>query len=470
MAMNLRRFSHGMAAGWVLALGLAANAQVAQQPIVQGPGAQPETHAPVVIHTDHGPNSAHALKQHYVVLVSLDGFRWDYAKKYGATHLLALGKQGVWAPQGMIPSYPSLTFPNHYAIATGLYPEHNGLVANGFLKETKEDEEKSSEDKLARYGIGDSKAVTDGSWYSGVPLWSLAEQQGMRSACLFWPGSEAKIAGEAPTDYMHFDDKVDESARIDQVLAWLKQPETTRPHFITLYYSDVDHAGHEFGPDAPETKAAVAKVDALVGKLHAALDATGLPIDLVVVSDHGMVKIQGPWVTLDQFADLGGFETAGPLLYGKTETDRIRVYNQLKKASEKFQVYRRKDVPAGLHYNENPREGDPVIVPTGPYAIRARGPAAGKPDSPPIPGQHGFDPRTMPEMKSSFFATGPDIVAGKTVAPFENVNLYPWIAHILGLDPPKSDGELNILAGTLRDNGDSPSGTADSGAVSPAKE
>jgi hypothetical protein len=169
-----------------------------------------------------------------------------------------------------------------------------------------------------------------------------------------------------------------------------------------------------------------------------------------------MAKTQGPWITLDQFADLKDFETAGPLLYGKTEADRVRVYNQLKHASDKFQVYRLKDVPAGLHYNENSREGDPVIVPTGPYAIRAHAPPAGKTDSPPIPGEHGYDPRQMPEMKASFFAVGPDIVQGKTVVPFENVNIYPWIAHILGLNPPKSDGSLNVLANTLRDHGESP--------------
>jgi predicted AlkP superfamily pyrophosphatase or phosphodiesterase len=437
------------------ALGPGAIGQTAQQPVAPL-AAEPDAQTGLpVIHVEHGPNSAQAMKAHYVVLVSLDGFRWDYAKRYGAAHLLALGKQGAWAPQGMLPSYPSITFPNHYAIVTGLYPEHNGLVANGFLDEVRE-----AQGKLGRYGIGDPNAVTDGSFYNGVPLWSLAEQQGMRSACLFWPGSEAEIAGERPTDYMKFDDKVDEQKRIDQVLAWLKEPETARPHFITLYYSDVDHAGHAYGPDAPETRAAVGKLDGLVGKLHAALEATGLPVDLVVVSDHGMARIQGPWVTLDQFADLANFETAGPLLYGKTEEDRAQAYNKLKKASEKFQAYRRKDVPAGLHYNENAREGDPVIVPTGPYPIRAHAPAEGKPDSPPIPGQHGFDPRAMPEMKASFFAAGPDIVAGKTVAPFENVNLYPWIAHILGLNAPKSDGSLNILAGTLRDNGDSPAAVA----------
>ncbi|MFC5865239.1 ectonucleotide pyrophosphatase/phosphodiesterase [Acidicapsa dinghuensis] len=427
----------------------------------QDPSGSSGAHPIVVIHTDQGPNSAQAMQQHYVVLVSLDGFRWDYAKKYNAAHLLALGKEGVWAPEGMIPSYPSLTFPNHYAIITGLYPEHNGLVANSFLDTT----------EFAHYGLSDPAPVADGHWYAGVPLWSLAEKQGMRTACLFWPGSEAKIAGEVPTDYLHFDDKVDESARIDQVIAWLKEPAEQRPHFITLYYSDVDHAGHAYGPDSPQTKSAVARVDGLVAKLHDALKETGLPIDLVVVSDHGMVKIQGPWVNLDDYADLKGFQSAGPLLYGASEADRARVYDQLKHASEKFEVYRRKDVPAGLRYDENPREGDPVIVPIGPYAIRAHGPGKNpdgtpRPDRAPEVGAHGFDPRRMPEMKASFFAAGPDIVEGKTVQPFENVNLYPWIAHILGLEPPKTDGNLNILSGTLRDNGDSKAATVNAPAPS----
>jgi len=441
-------------AGLVLGLAMGASCGFAQA--VGGAGrtasfeAAPGTVPGIqVLRSEHGPNSSAALKAHYVVLVSLDGFRWDYAKKYKATQLLAIGKQGVWAPEGMYPSYPSLTFPNHFAIATGLYPEHHGLVANSFL-----DPQRAAEGKLAKYGIGDPKAVTDGSWYSGVPLWSLAEKQGMRTACLFWPGSEAEIAGERPSEYLKFDDKVDETARITQVTEWLKEPEGSRPHLITLYYSDVDHAGHEYGPDAPETRAAVLKVDGLVGKLRTALKSTRLPIDLVVVSDHGMVKIQGPWITLDTFADLEGFDTTGALLYAKSEEDRARVYNKLKQASEKFEAYRRKDVPAGLHYSENPREGDPVIVATGPFAIRAHGPVEGKPDSVPV-GQHGFDPQKMPEMRASFFAMGPDILVGKTVAPFENVNLYPWIAHMLGLEAAKSDGSLNILAGTLRDNGES---------------
>jgi predicted AlkP superfamily pyrophosphatase or phosphodiesterase len=402
-------------------------------------------------HVDNGPNSAWAESQHYVVLVSLDGFRWDYAKRDKATHLLALARRGVCAPEGMLPSYPSLTFPNHFTIVTGLYPEHTGLVANSFL----------DIERGARYSFTDPKATADGSWYSGVPLWSLAESQGMRTASLLWVGAEAKIAGFQPSWYAHYDAKNEptpesEQARIDDAVALLRLPPAERPHFIAIYYSEPDHEGHEFGPDAPQTRAAELKMDAIVGKLEVALKATGLPIDLVVVSDHGMIKSEGDWINLDQFADLTGFDTVGSLLYAKNEADRARVYDQLKHASSQFVVYRLKNVPANLNYNQNPREGDPVIVATGPYAIRAHPPAADQTSKPPTIGMHGFDPHIVPEMKASFFAAGPDLVAGKTVAPFENVNLYPWLAHMLGLHAPKSDGSLNILSGTLRDGGVTP--------------
>lgn len=433
-----RRFLRTL--GWVLALAL-----------LPGPGRAQEStlsKALPLTHVENGANSAAAMQAHYVVLVSLDGFRWDYTRRDNAEHLLAIAKKGAWARDGMLPSYPSLTFPNHFTIVTGLYPEHHGLVANSFYDESRQ----------ARYAIADPKAVTDGSWYTGVPLWSLAESQGMRTACLFWPGSEAEIAGKRPTWYAHFDSKTEatdpvEQGRIDDAVALLHMPAEQRPHLITIYYSEPDHEGHQFGPDAPETHAAVRKMDAIVGRLKAALDATNLPIDLVVLSDHGMIHEQGPWINLDQFADLSGFESAGPLLYGKTEEDRARVYNSLKKASSQFMAYRLKDVPAGLNYNRNPREGDPVVIPTGPYAIRAHAPPAGQEDKAPNAGMHGLDPHKFPEMRASFFAVGPDILPGKTVEPFENVNLYPWMAHLLGLTAPKSDGSLNVLAGILRDGG-----------------
>ncbi len=443
--MQLRALRRLTVAIVLLAIGLAGSSRTLAG---QGTGFNP---ALPLTHVDNGPNSEWAQSQHYLVLVSLDGFRWDYAKRVNATHLLALGKEGVWAPEGMLPSYPSLTFPNHFTIVTGLYPEHHGLVANSFVDPA----------RGSRYSMSDAKAVIDGSWYSGVPLWSLAESQGMRTACLLWVGSEAEIAGFRPTYYAHFDEKAQstpegQQARIDDTVALLKLPAADRPHFITIYYSEPDHEGHEFGPDAPETRAAALKMDAQIGKLEAALKATGLPIDTVVVSDHGMVKSQGDWVNLDQFADLTGFDVSGSLLYGKTEQDRAKAYDQLKHASSQFMVFRLKDVPASLNFNQNPREGDPVVVATGPFAIRARAPAAAQTERPPTKGMHGFDARTMPEMKASFFAAGPDLVRGKTVAPFDNVNLYPWMAHLLGLNPPKTDGSLNILSATLRDNGVAP--------------
>ena len=172
----------------------------------------------------------------------------------------------------------------------------------------------------------------------------------MRTACLLWVGSEAKIAGFLPTWYAHFDDKTEptpesQQARIDDTVALLRLPAADRPHFITIYFSEPDHEGHDFGPDAPETRAAELKMDAIVGKLEIALKATHLPIDLVVVSDHGMVKSEGDWINLDQFADLAGFDSAGSLLYGKTEDDRVRIYNQLKHASPQFVVYRLRTFP-----------------------------------------------------------------------------------------------------------------------------
>lgn len=402
----------------------------------------------ILDHFEHGSNSASAQKAHYVVLVSLDGFRWDYAQRDHALNLLSLGKHGAWAPEGMYPSYPSLTFPNHWTMVTGLYPGNHGIVANNFYDPV----------RPARYSNADPQAVRDGSWYRGIPLWSLAESQGMRTACLFWPGSEAKVAGFEPTWLARFDGKTEateavEQGRIDDTLALLKLPSAKRPHFIAIYSSEPDHEGHQFGPDAPETKAAVAKMDRLVGKLKSALDSTGLPIDLVVVSDHGMTKTEGGWITLDQFADLNGFESAGALLYGKSEADRERVYNQLKKASSQFVVYRLKDLPASWNLKQNARAGDPVVVATGAYAIRAHAPPPEKRDQPPPAGMHGLDARRWPEMKAVFIAAGPDIVPGKTVAPFDNVNLYPWLAHLLALQAPAADGSLNVLAGTLRDNG-----------------
>jgi predicted AlkP superfamily pyrophosphatase or phosphodiesterase len=393
-----------------------------------------------VITIDHGPNAEGQQAKPYVVMVSLDGFRYDYARKYGAKHLLQFGAEGAMASEGMIPSYPSLTFPNHYTLVTGLYPEHHGIVANVFYDPVRKQQ----------YALSNPATVRDGSWYGGIPLWSLAEKEGMRSACFFWPGSEAEIAGERPSYYLNFDDRFPDEKRIDQVIAWLRLPAPRRPHFITLYYSNVDHAGHQYGPESPQTAAAVARVDALMGDLQAKLARLELPIDLIVLADHGMEQVQGDWITLDKYVDLSGFTTAGPMLYASSETAAEKAYQGLKIKSDAFAVYRRKRVPAALHYNGNAREGDPVIVPNGPFLIRAHAPEGGAPDRAPERGMHGYDPRTMKSMRALFVAVGPDIRPGSKLEPFENVNVYPLVAKILGLHPPQIDGSLNVLSKILK--------------------
>jgi predicted AlkP superfamily pyrophosphatase or phosphodiesterase len=390
-----------------------------------------------VIEVPNPPNAAAQQSKPYVVLVSLDGFRYDYAERYGAKNLLAMARRGASAPKGMIPSYPSVTFPNHYTIVTGLYPEHHGIVANSFYDPARKE----------RYSYTDPKTSGDGSWYGGTPLWVLAEQQGMRSASFFWPASEAEIQGKRPSYYMHFDDKFPDEKRVEQIIAWLQLPPEQRPHFITLYYSNVDHAGHTFGPDAPETGEAVLHVDEMIGKLSEGIAMLGLPVDLVVVSDHGMEAAKGGWITLDKWADLSQFETSGPLLYAKSEMDAERAYNSLLGASDTFRVYRRTKMPKNLHFDSNPRVGDPVVVPTGPFNVVAHAPGN---LIMPNRGVHGYDPQSMPSMKAIFYAAGPDIRAGVAIAPFENIHVYPLIAEILSLRIGPVDGQLRVLQLVLK--------------------
>ncbi|MGI4830557.1 MAG: ectonucleotide pyrophosphatase/phosphodiesterase [Janthinobacterium lividum] len=389
-----------------------------------------------VVHVDNPPTLAAQQSKHYVVLVSLDGFRYDYARKYGAPHLDAMAHEGASTPEGMLPSYPSVTFPNHYTLVTGLRPEHHGIAGMEFY----------DPDRHEEYRYSDSTKNSDGSWYYGTPLWVLAEQQGMRSACFFWPGSEAAIDGVRPSFYLHFDDHLDDEIRIDQVIAWLKLPPEQRPHLITLYYSNVDHAGHTFGPDAPETRDAVHHVDDLMGTLREKLKMTGLSVDLVVTADHGMVKAHGDPVVLDTFADLSHFKTEGALLYANTEADAEQAFEQFRAHPDpRFSVYRRLNVPKSLAYDTSPREGDPVVIPDGPYALYAHAPTR-KPNI----GSHGFDPHTMPEMKAIFYAAGPDIRANTKLKSFDNIDVYDFVAHLLGLEVPPNDGELTPLKAAIK--------------------
>ena len=412
-----------------------------------GQGSVPVNSAVIapVITVEHGPNAPQQMAKPYVILVSLDGFRYDYAKKYHADHLLALAAQGASASEGMLPAYPSITFPNHYTIVTGLYPEHHGIVANSFYDPARKD----------TYSYHDSKSVGDGTWYGGTPLWVLAEQQGMRSASFFWVGSEADVQGVRPTYYLKFDGSFPNPKRVEQVIAWLHLPPEQRPHMITLYFSDTDSAGHRYGPDSPQVADAVHELDGEIGKLVEGIKESKLPVDLIVLADHGMVEVKGAPIHLDEYGlNASSFgQIIGPVMYPKSDDDAQKAYEALRGKSDKFVVYRRAQVPAYLHFDSNPREGDPVVVPTGPYFINAIADPRGA-EHPPV-GMHGYDATRMPEMKAIFFAAGPDIRPGIALEPFENVNVYPLIAKILGLDITNLktgpvDGTLGALGGILK--------------------
>ena len=404
--------------------------------------------APITV--ERGLNTPEQQAKPYVILVSLDGFRYDYPRIYHSPNLDALGAGGASAPEGMIPAYPSITFPNHYTIVTGLYPEHHGIVANVFYDPARKQV----------YSYKEEQSVTDGTWYGGTPLWVLAEQQGMRSACFFWPGSEANIQGVLPTYYMKYDAKFPNRKRVEQVLGWLQLPAERRPHFITLYFSDVDSAGHAHGPDSPEVASAVHEVDDEIGRLVEGVAKLNLRVDVIVVADHGMTKVQGDWINLSEYFDTRLLEkSVESFMYPKSQEAAATIYAALVGKSDKFKVYRNGAMPPGLHFDGNPREGDPVVVSTGPYLIRVNAPPATAgadtmhSSGPPV-GMHGYDPAGMKEMNAIFFAAGPDIRSGEKVQPFENVNLYPFVARILGLDishlkTGKVDGDPKVLQGIL---------------------
>ena len=216
-----------------------------------------------------------------VLLVSLDGFRRDLLDRYSPPALTALGNDGVVAA-AMIPSFPTLTFPNHYSIVTGLYPAHHGIISNTMFDPVFN----------ATFTIG-SSAVTEARWWAGEPIWVTAEKQGVKSASFFWVGSEAEIEGVRPSIYKKYDASMTFAGRVDSVLAWLSLPAAQRPRMITLYFDEPDHTEHQRGPDSPEARAAVLMVDSAIARLVGGLRTKGLydAVDLIIVSDHGMANI-----------------------------------------------------------------------------------------------------------------------------------------------------------------------------------
>lgn len=386
-------------------------------------------------------NSAAQQAKPYVILISADGFRSDFSVKYAAKFLQSREAKGVKA-EAMIPSYPTLTFPNHFSIVTGLYPAHHGLVNNRYF-----DVNTGTE-----YSMGNKKMVAEGKWYGGTPLWVLAEQQGMLSASFYWVASEADIQGIRPTYLYTYNENIPIEQRIQAVKDWLSMPAAKRPHLITFYFPQVDHDAHSFGPEDPRVGDAVHFVDESIAKLQAALDPLQLPINYLFVSDHGMTTINTEQTLgRPEVLDTAAFRVpAGDALlqvYAKNQASVPGVLKELRKQTA-FQTYLLDETPEHWHYRKADdyfnRLGDILLVPNHPNIFNF---------SPrkPYPGKHGFD-NHRPDMQASFQAWGPAFKAGLKIAAFENVNVYPLVGKILGLtiDETKIDGRLKALAPILK--------------------
>jgi ectonucleotide pyrophosphatase/phosphodiesterase family member 4 len=374
-------------------------------------------------------NSEWAMQQPYLVLVSIDGFRYDYAEKFGAKNLLDLKQTGSYA-SAMIPSFPSKTFPNHYTLVTGLVPSRHGIVGNEFYSKSK----KEVYDKLPNQ-------VRDGSWYRGVPIWSLAESQGMLSASFFWIGSEAEIAGYRPTYFYPYKHSTPDEYRSKQVLDWLALPEEKRPHLILMYLAMVDDTGHRFGPDSPETKAAALRADELIGHLRDELKKTGLPIYLMVTSDHGMIEVnRGVSLEDVDFKDAVVVESSTMfMVYHDNATTLGKIRKQLEK-KKYIQVMDRKEIKAYSGFEDIDRVGDLNILVKPPAILLAKPTIVSG-------GTHGYCPVDYPEMNAIFMVEGPDIKKGFQVSKFENIHVYPFAAQLLNLKLPDNlDGKVKILA------------------------
>lgn len=375
----------------------------------------------------------------YVIMVSFDGFRHDYVEKFNLLNFKKLISKGA-AAEALIPSFPSKTFPNHYTLVTGLYPGHHGLVDNEFY----------DPEQKKKYAIRNRAMVEDSTFYGGVPLWQLAQQQGLKSASFFWVGSETKIQGTFPDYYRLYDAKIKNEERIEQTIKWLKLPEAGRPHFISLYFSMVDHEAHQSGPTSRETQRVLHSADSLVGMLLDEVKKTELPVNIVLVSDHGLYEMKREekiFRYIDKLIDTKNpsvvFANAGSQVHFYTR--RVdSLYQILRTQATGFKVYKQNEFPERWHYKHT-RSGDVLMVAEpGTYFLTTKRDLSNWEGTGNF-GEHGYDPALTDQVNGIFYAMGPNVTPGVKLKPFENIHVYPFVAKILGLNLPKVDGDEKVL-------------------------
>jgi predicted AlkP superfamily pyrophosphatase or phosphodiesterase len=370
--------------------------------------------------------------QEYVVMVSFDGFRWDYTDHYQTPQFDRMASEGVRVER-MIPSFPTKTFPNHYTLATGLTPDHHGIINNNFY----------APDLGRIYRMGDREVVADPRSYFGEPIWVTAEKQGVRSASFYWVGSEAPIEGIHPSYWKSYDESVPYLDRIDQVIRWLELPELERPHLVLLYFEEPDGVGHDYGPVHDSTGAMVRRLDAILGHLRGELDRLEFSdqINLIVLSDHGMgATSPDRYVNLNDYLKEGWTQSifGGNPVYmidpAEGFADSITLALD---TLEGLSAWQKEEIPPHLQFGQSPRFPGILVVADSLWSIGLR-PEPGRHSS----GAHGYDPR-FTAMQTIFYGVGPAFRKNYLSPPIRNVDVYDMVAMLLGINPAPGDGDLS---------------------------
>jgi predicted AlkP superfamily pyrophosphatase or phosphodiesterase len=389
------------------------------------------------------PKKNAVARSHSVVVLSMDGFRWDYPLIYNTPNLNRMAKSGCKA-ESLKPSYPTKTFPNHYAIATGLYPDHNGIVQNSFY-----------DPKLERFfRMGDRTAVQDSVFWEGEAIWETAEEQGLRTASYFWVGTESNERYK-PDRRKIFESGFPYIQQIDTIFNWLSLPETERPDLVMFYFDEPDKTSHDFGPVSKETGEMVKELDDLVGTLTKGLERiekkSDIDIDLIIISDHGMGHIPtDQQIFLEDAVDLKKIKRingGSPVFMLEPEPGQTEeVYSRLKTIPH-LKIWKRTDLPVHYHYGTNQRIPELIAEADSSYGLEIRRKANANYSL----GMHGYDPGNK-DMQGIFYASGPSFKKGFVQPTFENVNIYELLAKLLKIKPAKTDGSLTPVKGMLIGN------------------
>jgi alkaline phosphatase D len=377
-------------------------------------------------------------EKNYVVMLSMDGFRWDYTDKVPTPNFDRIAAKGVKA-KSLKASFPTKTFPNHYSMATGMVPDHHGIVLNSFYDEETD----------RYYELFNREAVEDGSFYDGEPIWNTAERQGVISGSYFWVGSEADINGIRPTYWKKYDHDFPYKQRIDSVISWLNKPEEIRPQLVLWYFDEPDHIGHVGGPDSPELESKIIELDSLLG--YFLNEVEKLPfhdqVNVIVTSDHGMCAISNDRkVVLEEqiksewIAEIQGYNPNFNIKAKESFLDSL--YLNLVNV-EGITTWKTGELPARLSYGTNPRTMDLVVVADSSWSVvKSADKNVGK-------GAHGFD-NDNKDMHTIFYAYGPAFKSAYISPTFNNIDIYPLICKILELEPAPVDGKLENVQQMLK--------------------